>query len=161
MAPTNNSLTLYRRTFSTYSSGFFALPSFNIQTLERPWIPGDEWRGGKPNHSCIPFGTYNIEPHSSNKFGEVWALVNHDLGVYHYPAERRYTTDRSAILIHVANYVHQLQGCITPGLGSQISWGLDDHEDDVIIPMVTNSRDALGLLAEHIDNYDTITIKAL
>jgi hypothetical protein len=155
--PHNNNLTLYRRTFPTYSAGFFALPDFNIQTLERPLITGDEWRGGKPNASCVPFGTYTIEPHSSNKFGEVWALVNHKLGVYHYPDERKYDTDRYAILIHIANYVTQLEGCIAPGMGIT---SIEPEGFGAPI-MVTNSRNALSLLREHMPNYETITITAL
>lgn len=154
MPHNNNSLTLYRRTFPKYSAGFFALPNFNIYTLERPLITGDEWRGGKPNESCVPFGTYEIEHHKSAKFGEVWALVNEKLGVYHYPGDRQYKTDRYAILIHVANFVHEVQGCIAAGLGV----GVTSYKPD---PMVTDSRSAIERLREYLPYYDTITIKAL
>lgn len=46
---------------------------------------------------------------------------------------------RSEILIHVANYVNQLMGCIAPGLYHR------DIDNDGIID-VTNSGDAMDIL---------------
>lgn len=77
-----------------------------LSTMERQWL------NNTPFKSCIPAGTYRLEPHDSSKHPDCWALVNEDLGVYHYsdPNASRY-----AILIHIANKPSQLAGCIAPG----------------------------------------------
>lgn len=90
-------------------------------TVERPW------EDNKPFKSCIPEGEYSLVPHESNKYGNVLAIVNNDMGVTHYeePSSVRY-----ACLIHTANYPHDVEGCI--GLG-------DNYTND----MVTNSRQSI------------------
>jgi hypothetical protein len=70
-----------------------------------------EWRNNQPNVSCVPEGQYALIEHYSPSFGETYALLNHDLGVGVYPGE----SHRSLILIHKANWVRQLEGCIAPG----------------------------------------------
>ena len=50
-------------------------------------------------------------PHVSKSKGDVFAIINRDLGVtLHGPSTRTY------IYFHAANWPHQLQGCIAPGL---------------------------------------------
>jgi hypothetical protein len=94
-----------------------------LATLERPWVPDpdtDAGLAGKEQVSCVPDGDYVLRPHVSEKFpADMWAyaLVNHELGVYYQPGNipqgQKY--GRSAILIHIANRVDQLRGCIAPG----------------------------------------------
>jgi hypothetical protein len=85
-----------------------------FRTLERPWIPGQP--GGTKGISCIPPGTYELQLHDTEAHPRSFALVNPDLDVYHYelPPGKQ---GRTSCLIHIANYVSELRGCI--GLGMQ------------------------------------------
>lgn len=76
--------------------GLLTFDDFEVFTCERPW------EDNKPYVSCIPEGDYNLVRHDSPKFGDrVWMVHN--------------VPDRTFILFHVANWPHQLQGCIAPG----------------------------------------------
>lgn len=104
-----------------------------IYTLERPWISSPpvnlhdgmragEWVAppcGTKGVSCIPPGVYRLERHTTDAHPATFALVNPDLWVYHFesdvPTDRRGFA-RTAVLIHPANYVEELRGCIAPGL---------------------------------------------
>jgi hypothetical protein len=108
----------------TFTLGSLPIAGQVLATIERPWIPDpdtDTELAGKENESCVPDGEYTLRPHYSEKYpADSWAyaLVNPGLGVYYsdadIPAGQKY--GRSKILIHPANYVRQLQGCIAPGL---------------------------------------------
>jgi hypothetical protein len=94
-----------------------------VWTIEEPWQPNPLGPGGtrlaiERVASCVPDGVYRLVPHSSAKHGEVWALVNPVLGVYHYPGEIPVGQlfGRSAVLIHAANTTKDIEGCIGPGL---------------------------------------------
>ncbi len=64
-------------------------------TIELPWL------GNRPNHSCIPEGTYTLVQRHSVRWG-LHLLVNGVVG-------------RSLILFHPANNaLQQLRGCIAP-----------------------------------------------
>ena len=63
-------------------------------TIERPWLHN------KPNVSCIPAGTYTIEPVDSPKFGLTYEVKD--------------VIGRTHILFHKANRPSELQGCIAP-----------------------------------------------
>jgi hypothetical protein len=78
---------------------------FICYSLEKPWADN------MPFDSCVPEGDYGLVEYASPKFGETYALVNHDLDVGVYEGDAA----RYAILIHKANWAHQLQGCIAPG----------------------------------------------
>jgi hypothetical protein len=69
---------------------------FRCLSLERPWK--DNRRGV----SCIPLGSYSVFKHVSMKLGSVLKFEK--------------VNDRSDILIHVANKVNELRGCISLGL---------------------------------------------
>ena len=84
-------------------------PANRVFTLERPW------RDNLPRVSCVPDGEYVLVPHSSEKFPDTWALVGETVSHYGDPSKAR-----SAILIHPANDVAELQGCIAPG--THITW---------------------------------------
>lgn len=70
--------------------------AFGCDTLERPWA------GNQSGISCIPPGQYPVIMPESPRFGR--------------PMMRLGNTDpRRGILIHAANQVGQLQGCIALG----------------------------------------------
>lgn len=68
----------------------------NLATVERPWL------NNEPYVSCIPTGLYTCVKRYSKKHGLHWHITN--------------VVDRTVILIHIANYVHDLHGCIGVGL---------------------------------------------
>ena len=107
-----------------------------LHTLERPWRPGAP--GGMPFVSGVPDGSYELLPHVRPDGTAVFALRNPDLGVYYERGERP-DAGRYLILIHSANYVEQVQGCIAPGISSVI------YENRV---MVTNSRQAMQMIRD-------------
>ncbi len=106
-----------------------------LQTLERPWIPApDGSPGGDPNLSCVPIGTYDLVLHDTPEHPQTWALVNPALGVFHEAADVPADfigTPRIACLIHSANLVVQLEGCIGVGLTRSALNGEPDIADSV------------------------------
>ncbi len=66
-----------------------------LYTVERPW------KGNKPFESCIPQGHYRCNPYSSVKYPNTFEVAD--------------VPERSKILFHVANFPHEVQGCV--GLG--------------------------------------------
>jgi len=102
-----------KRTFGVMTVG-----GLTLQTLERPWIEApDGVPGGHPMTSCVPAGAYTLVLHDTPKHPQTWALVNPDLGVYHELADiPAGNQGRVACLIHTANIVEQLAGCIGVGL---------------------------------------------
>lgn len=65
-------------------------------TLERPWLDNQE------NKSCIPAGEYVLTRWNSPHHGDCFIILG-DHG-------------REDILVHVANLVRQLLGCVAVGL---------------------------------------------
>jgi len=94
---------------------------FECVTLELPW------KGNKTNISCIPKGVYNVVHRESTKYGDHLYIED--------------VNDRSYILIHVANYVSQLKGCIA--LGKRFA---DINGDDALD--VVSSRNTLKKLVD-------------
>ncbi len=86
-------------------------------TLERPWLQD------RPEVSCVPRGTYTLIPHEIEHGAllglRTWALSNPGLGVFpEAPAQYGGPNPlRVACLIHPANWVFQLEGCIAVGKG--------------------------------------------
>ena len=78
--------------------GVIQVDSERFYTVERPWLDN------KPNVSCIPVGTYEMGWRESPRFGETWHVKD--------------VPDRTHILIHVANFSRDVQGCI--GLGMSL-----------------------------------------
>lgn len=81
-------------------------------TAEQPW------RNNAKGRSCIPAGHYELRPWDSPQFGMVLMFVNPALQVYATeadvpPAQRG--IGRALVLMHAANWPHQLQGCIALG----------------------------------------------
>ena len=91
-------------------------------TLELPW------KKNKRKESRIPAGTYLCVPRWSSKHKEHYILEN--------------VKDRSLILIHIGNYVREIEGCILVGLNHA------DIDKDGIID-VANSKKALENLQRY------------
>jgi len=94
-----------------------------LWTLEEGWRrdpdgPGGQKRDGALRESCVEDGEYDLVPHSGSKHRNVWALVNPKLGVWHWqediPAGQKW--GRFAVLIHVANSIADIEGCVGVGL---------------------------------------------
>jgi len=105
------------------SKGTFGEITVNDQkfyTIER------EWLDNQAGVSCVPKGHYTLVPHSSRSYPETWALVNEDLGVYHYEDPEAI---RTAILFHIANWQKNVRGCIGLGFGLGGSWNVTDSAD--------------------------------
>lgn len=90
-------------------------------TIENPWLENKQFE------SCIPEGRYSVVPYSSDKFQDVYEIKN--------------VKGRSNILIHVANWQSQLDGCIA--VGSSQGYMLQGGE---LKKAVTSSREALESL---------------
>lgn len=61
----------------------------------------DPWNNNKQDISCIPYGEYDVGPHSGTQYQNVWVVKN--------------VPGRSAILIHWGNTIKDTQGCILVG----------------------------------------------
>ena len=70
-------------------------PIFDFKTVELAW------RNNKRRESCIPAGIYKAIKHHSPKFGPCLWFQN--------------VPGRSEILMHPANFWHDLLGCVGPG----------------------------------------------
>jgi hypothetical protein len=104
--------------------GLLEIGSLTLCTIERPWIFSPTCKGGLKGKSCVPPGTYQLVKHDSKKHGKTWALVNHDLDVVHYEGDDHDPDeDRATCLIHIGNYVHQVEGCIAVGLTHALTNG--------------------------------------
>lgn len=117
-----------RRTDCTL--GILTLGERHWQTMERPWIPDESCKAGRPALSCVAPGIYRLVRHDTPKHPRTWALVNHELDVCADPTVGK----RSDILLHAANWSRQLLGCIAPG--KTRSWNGSEW-------MVTDSRAAM------------------
>jgi hypothetical protein len=107
----------------------------HLYTVELPWL------NNEPRKSCIPEGKYKVRRREA-----------HESGSFKYPHyEVMGVTNRSYILFHVANYVHQLAGCIAPGL-----LHVDINNDGIID--VGNSRAALDTMLKLLPNGFNLSI---
>lgn len=98
-----------------------------LYTMERPWLNNEQEK------SCIPSSVYKVKPYSSDKYPNVWEIQN--------------VPNRSKILIHAANYVHELKGCIAVGR----STGYLDYKG-APLRAISSSKDAIQVLKE-LTNY--------
>lgn len=105
-------VTLYRGYLPKGTLG--EIPELGLYILERPW------QNNMPFESCIPEGTYEMGIDQEGKYTGYPELQN--------------VPNRTEIIVHVANHVSQLAGCLAPGLGYVFNNGA---------PAVTSSADAL------------------
>jgi len=99
---------------------------FDYNTCERPWVDLNGDGLGDPQKSCITPGTYKCEWRESPKYGWCYEVTG--------------VVGRSHILIHPANWSHQLLGCIALGKGRGVLNGK---------PAITQSRDAIKEFHNH------------
>lgn len=99
---------------------------------------GLPWNGNKPNISRIPNGVYKWIKWESPTYKTTVIRLKGVPG-------------RSNILIHPANFVHQLRGCMSPGLKATDING--DGEIDV-----TNSRLAMKQMLDSLPDSGEIQI---
>ena len=97
----------------TETEGYLEVPGLDpMFTMERPWL------NNKRGVSCIPDGEYKLRPHVRPSGDKVYILSNSLKYIYEtdddIPPEGY---GRTLILIHKANFVEDLAGCIAPGLG--------------------------------------------
>jgi hypothetical protein len=108
-------------------------PVFACITLELPW------KNNQRSVSHIPRGTYKGIKHRSPKFGEcVWI---------------KDVPERSEILIHPANYVEQLRGCVAVGQF------LMDVDGDGTADDISASRNTMKNILKMLPNEFTVTIE--
>ena len=102
-----------------------------LVTLENPW------RFNKPSISCIPCGTYIVEPFDSDSHHNAYLVT----GVH----------GRSGILFHPGNIEDHTEGCILPGL----SFGELEGQ-----PAVLHSQQSMKVLENHVGRENFIlTVK--
>lgn len=103
-----------------------------LRTIELPWLNNEV---GK---SCIIAKKYRARIHQSPNHG--WSLWIHNV------------PGRTEILVHIANYVRRLKGCVAPGLYHR------DIDRDGIID-VANSGDAMKILEIYLQDLEWIDIE--
>jgi hypothetical protein len=102
MTPNNNSLSMVRTHHGPeQTKGELFVLDQNGQVLFRCFTLELPWKENQRQISCIPAGRYQVVPRHSPKY------KNH-LHILDVP-------NRTWILIHEANFVHQLMGCIAVG----------------------------------------------
>lgn len=90
-----------RTYFDDATLGFFSISGLVdpiFPTIERPWLKNAN------DISCIPEGVYKVKPFTSPDHVDVWEICD--------------VPNRFGVLIHSANWVEQLKGCVAPGLSS-------------------------------------------
>jgi hypothetical protein len=96
------------------------------------------WHNNQRQISCIPQGTYHCTKRISQKYGHHWHLQD--------------VPDRDLILIHSANWAHELLGCI--GVGKSIAIGAD-KKTGINAKMVTSSVATMQMLRAMLpDSFD-------
>jgi hypothetical protein len=104
---------------------------FECFTIELPW------KENKTSISCIPTGTYKLALRTSQKYAQHIHILQ--------------VPNRSFILIHPGNYVHELRGCIAVG-----DKRIDINADG--IPDIANSKKTMKTLLSFVTNQSTLTI---
>lgn len=125
------------------TQGFMSFTRNMLATIEQEWREDPNRLGGESNNSCVPDGTYKLIPHTRPDGKEVIALVNESLGVYYVESDLPPKGGRFLILCHIANWSHDVVGCIGPGIGKAES-GQG--------PMVTSSTIAMKRLMDYISD---------
>lgn len=118
-------LLLFRKTSTEIQTlGYFECPDgVTYPSLELPW------KDNQVEISCIPAGVYRMTKHYAPTLKKNGYLL-HDV------------PNRSEIMIHPANWFHELRGCMAPGLTHADIDG-DGHLD------VTSSKIAMGKLLQY------------
>jgi len=140
------------------TEGILTLNDFALATIERPWV-GVDTPGGKPFESCIPDGEYRLDPWIRPNEDEAYILSNPGLGVYESKAERPDGIGRYLILMHIANYVSNVVGCIGPGMVRSI---MKNRKTGNYERAVSSSGEAMRVITEQLGREEshTLTIRS-
>lgn len=136
---------------STETEGEMYVGDHVIATIERPWIAGVN-SGGLPFESCVPDGEYVLAPWVRPSGEECYILSAPDLGVR---AEEMAGSGRYLILMHVANFVSQVVGCIAPGMTRSIMWNKSTGSYE---RAVSSSVEAMRVLRSFLGRSDSHTL---
>jgi hypothetical protein len=117
----SNSKRTLSECFLTHENGNVLL---EFKGIELPW------KNNEPGISCIPPGMYEAKA--------IYRASNGHYGILLFDVP-----DRSEIMIHTANFVNQLRGCLAPGTD------FADIDKDGIMD-VTNSRKVMSEIEKHI-----------
>lgn len=107
-------------------------------TIERPWLPDPVGKAGVKYRSCVCEGAFRLTPFTRPSGEKAFRLSNPTLDVFESPTDvpkGREDSTRTLVLIHAANYVYDVIGCIGPGMSrlkTPQGW------------MVANSREAMN-----------------
>lgn len=104
---------------------------YQCKTLELPW------KNNTPQKSCIPASSYQVVKRESPKYGDHFHILD--------------VPNRSYILIHAANYVRQLLGCVAVGKEHT------DIDGDGLRD-VTNSQNTMKMLNSILPDQFVLTI---
>jgi len=110
-----------------------------LVVLERPRKPDpkDYAKDGKP-HPCVPTGDYDV-PWTENVHPE------HPFCYQLITGPGTPAPDRSDVLLHAANWIRELLGCLAPGLKAEIVEGV--YKGEKVRELgVSSSGPALALL---------------
>lgn len=110
----------------------FSFPYYEVRTLE---LPDKE---NQKEISCIPCGEYEVVKRYSEKYKDHFHILN--------------VPNRDYILIHNANFVRQLKGCIAVGFSHS------DIDGDGLRD-VTESQKTLKALNKHLPDKFDLTIE--
>lgn len=135
---TSNHLILRRGYTPRGTFGELITPSRSFVTLELPW------RGNQRSVSCIPEGVY---PMALRRSGVVERTTG---GKYRHGWEVQGVPGRDYIMLHPANVIDDLEGCIAPGLSTGV---LPDRERN---PQwaILNSFAAFKMLMDELEQRD-------
>ena len=138
----------------TETEGYLRVGDFGFATIERPWVsdvPGV--LGGKPFESCVPDGRYMLNPwvRGKNK-REAYILFNEDLGVFREKDDRPDGRGRYLVLIHVANFVTDVVGCVAPGMTRSL---MKNRKTGQIERSVSSSGQAMRIIREVLGRDET------
>jgi len=98
------------------------------------------WKDNRRNVSCVPEGRYRAIRYKHPERGSSIVVLN--------------VPGRTDIMVHVANFHRQLQGCIAPGIGFR-DIDRDGHVD------VTESRIAMEMIYDVLPDKFILEIKNL
>lgn len=117
--------------------GTLRIGRWSCYTVERPWA------GNRPNVSCIPEGVYPLRMRRSG------VVTRSTGGEYQEGWEVCDVPGRSYIMLHPANTMDDLEGCIGPGEDIGVVGGKWS---------VTHSRAAFRELMDQLDERDEWTL---